>query len=180
MKYRELFATFFKIGLLTIGGGYAMVPVIQQAVVRDQNWLTDEEFMDALALSQSAPGALAINSSVYIGYKLKGLKGAAVSALGTALPSFLIILIVSLFFFKLREVEYVEKAFRGIRAAVVAMIALSLVQLLEVVKFKARGYAVFIAASVALVFFSINPIWVLLTGGLGSLLYNSIKGGGEK
>lgn len=180
MRYRELFATFFKIGLLTIGGGYAMVPVIQEAVVKEHSWLTDEEFIDALALSQSAPGALAINSSVYIGYKLKGVKGAVVAALGTSLPSFLIILLISLFFFRLREIDYVEKAFKGIRAAVVSMIALSLVQLLETVKLKAKGYMIFVIAAIALVVFDVNPLWVLLSGGAGSLIYYSIKGGGEQ
>lgn len=177
MRCRELFATFFKIGLLTIGGGYAMVPVIQEAVVKEHSWLTDEEFIDALALSQSAPGALAINSSVYIGYKLRGFKGALVAALGTALPSFIIILLISLFFFELREIDYVEKAFKGVRAAVVSMIALSLVQLMEAVKLKAKGYAIFVIAAIALVVFDVNPLWVLLAGGAGSFIHYSIKGG---
>lgn len=180
MRYRKLFATFFKIGLLTIGGGYAMVPVIQRAVVKENNWLTDEEFIDALALSQSSPGALAINSSVYIGYKLKGIKGGVVSAIGTALPSFLIILLISLFFFNLREIGYVEQAFKGIRAAVVSMIALSLLQLMGSVKLKVGGYIVFVVAAVALVIFGTNPVWVLMAGGAGSIIYYNAKGGDKR
>lgn len=177
MKYSHLFATFFKIGLFTIGGGYAMVPMIQEAVVKKSKWLTEEEFIEALALSQSVPGAIAVNSSVYIGYKLKGYKGAIVSALGTALPSFLIILLVSIFFFDFRENAYIEKIFKGIRAAVVSLIALSLFQLFKSVKLKKWGMLVFIAASFLLVVFGINPVWILLSGAAGSIAYSNWKGG---
>ena len=103
-----------------------------------------------------------------------------VAALGTSLPSFLIILLISLFFFRMREIDYVEKAFKGIRAAVVSMIALSLVQLLEAVKLKPRGYVVFGASAIALVVLDVNPLWVLVAGGAGSLIYYSIKGGAER
>ena len=96
--YIESFKTFFKIGLFTFGGGYAMIPMIEAEVVDKHKWLDKEDFLDIIAISQSCPGVLAINVSVFIGYKLKKIKGAVCSSLGTALPSFLIILAIAMFF----------------------------------------------------------------------------------
>lgn len=176
IKNKDLFWAFFKIGLLTLGGGYAMIPVIQSAVVEEHKWLTEAQFLDALAVSQSAPGAIAINSSVYIGYRLKGVRGAIASALGTAMPSFLVILLISSFFFKFREFEYIEKIFKGVRAAVASMIAVSLIKLLKIADFGRGGYALFGFGAILLICFKLNPIWVLLTGGTVSILYFTWKG----
>ena len=96
--YVEAFKIFFKIGAFTIGGGYAMVPLIENEIVDKRGWLAREDFVDLLAISQSAPGILAVNISIFIGYRLKGVPGSIVTALGTVLPSFLIILAIALFF----------------------------------------------------------------------------------
>ena len=96
--YLEAFSIFFKIGAFTIGGGYAMVPLIENEIVTKRNWIAKEDFIDLLAISQSAPGILAVNISIFIGYRLRGIRGSIITALGTILPSFLIILAIALFF----------------------------------------------------------------------------------
>lgn len=118
----ELFGSFFKIGLFTFGGGYAMVPLIEAEVIERKKWLPQSEFLDLLTLAQSSPGPIAINTSVFIGYKVRGLRGAAAAALGAVLPSFIIILIVAIFFAEIRHNAIVEAAFKGMRPAVVALI----------------------------------------------------------
>lgn len=120
--YLESFGIFFKIGAFTIGGGYAMVPLIENEIVTKRKWIAQEDFIDLLAISQSAPGILAVNISIFIGYKLRGIRGSIVTALGTILPSFIIILAIALFFHSFKDNPIVERIFKGIRPAVVALI----------------------------------------------------------
>ena len=96
--YLQAFSIFFKIGIFTLGGGYAMVPLIEEEIVKKHQWVNKEDFLDLLAVSQSAPGIFAVNMSIFIGYKLRGVRGSLVTALGTVLPSFLIILAIAIFF----------------------------------------------------------------------------------
>ena len=121
--YWNSFRTFFRIGLFTIGGGYAMIPLIEADVVDKNKWVAREDFLDLMAIAQSCPGIFAVNMSIFIGYKLKGVPGSVVCALGTILPSFLIILGIALFFQQFRDNETVQRIFKGIRPAVVALIA---------------------------------------------------------
>ena len=121
--YLEAFGIFFKIGAFTIGGGYAMVPLIENEIVTKRKWIAQEDFIDLLAISQSAPGILAVNISIFIGYKLRGIRGSIITALGTILPSFIIILAIALFFHSFKDNPIVERIFKGIRPAVVALIA---------------------------------------------------------
>lgn len=121
--YWTAFKTFFKIGAFTLGGGYAMIPIIEAEVVDKYKWVDKEQFIDLIAVSQSCPGVFAINVSTFIGYKLKGTKGAICTTLGTALPSFLIILAIAMFFSQFEDNKIVAAMFRGIRPAVVALIA---------------------------------------------------------
>ena len=121
--YLEAFGIFFKIGAFTIGGGYAMVPLIENEIVTKRNWISKDDFIDLLAIAQSAPGILAVNLSIFIGYKLRGIRGSLVTALGTVLPSFVIILAIAMFFHNFKDNPIVERIFKGIRPAVVALIA---------------------------------------------------------
>ena len=121
--YLRAFLIFFRIGLFTIGGGYAMVPLIEADLVDKRKWVKKEDFLDLIALAQTVPGIFAVNIAIFIGYKLKGFWGAFWMALGTILPSFLIILTIALFFRQFQHVEAVEHVFKGIRPAVVALIA---------------------------------------------------------
>ena len=116
--YWDSFKTFFKIGAFTIGGGYAMIPLIEEEVVTRRQWIAKEEFVDLLAIAQSCPGVFAINMSVFIGYKLRKVRGALCTALGTALPSFIIILAIAMCFRHFMDVPWVAAMFMGIRPAV--------------------------------------------------------------
>lgn len=127
--YSKLFFTFAKIGAFTFGGGWAMIAIIEREIVDKHHWLTREEFMDQLAVAQAMPGILAVNISVAVGDKIAGTKGTAVAALGTILPSFLIILAIAIFLTPdiIKNNETVARIFKGIRPAVVALILAPLV-----------------------------------------------------
>ena len=117
-----MFLTFAKIGSFTIGGGYAMIQMMEKEVVDKKQWLTREEFMDTLVVAQSTPGLFAIDMASHIGWKLKGVKGGIVGALATAVPSIIAILLIAIFFQTFKDNVYVEKIFMGIRPCVVALI----------------------------------------------------------
>ncbi len=121
--YWESFKTFFKIGAFTLGGGYAMIPIIESEIVEKRKWISKDEFVDLIAIAQSCPGVFAINLSTFIGYKIKRVPGAICTTLATALPSFIIILLIALFFHSFQDNPVVESIFKGIRPAVVALIA---------------------------------------------------------
>lgn len=122
-KYCELFSTFFKIGTFTIGGGYAMIPLIQREVVERRRWLSEEEMLDAIALSQTMPGILAANIASIVGQKLRGVKGALVAVAGNILMPILFIILIAIFFRQFKDIAVVQHIFMGIRPAVVALIA---------------------------------------------------------
>lgn len=166
-----LFVTFSHIGLFTIGGGYAMIPLIQRKVVDEKKWVSEEELIDLMAVAQSCPGIFAVNISIFIGYKLRKTSGAIISTLGTSLPSFLIILAIALFFQQYRENIYVERIFRGIRPAVVALIAAPVFKMAKTAKI--TKYTIWIPVMVALAIWllGVSPIYVILLAGLGGFAY---------
>ena len=129
-----LFLSFFKIGLVTFGGGYAMIAIIERDLVEKKKWITHEEFLDVIAIAESTPGPLAINSATYIGYKIAGVLGSAFATLGVVLPSFIIIFVISLFFDKFMSFTYVQYAFRGIQACVAFLILSAGIKMLKHVK----------------------------------------------
>ena len=120
----RLFTTFFRIGAFTFGGGWAMISLLERDIVNSQRWLTKEEFLDNLAISQSLPGILAVNMAIAVGYKMRGIPGAIVATLGTILPSFLIILSIAIFLTPetIQQNHVLSSLFKGIRPAVVALI----------------------------------------------------------
>lgn len=128
-KIIEMFIAFFKIGAFTFGGGYAMIPLIEEEVVNNKKWLEKEEFMDVLVVSQSLPGALAVNCSIFLGYKIGGLIGAIMALLAVILPSFIIIIIIAAFFMQFRNNYYVNAAFKGITAAVPMLVLVGAISL---------------------------------------------------
>ena len=122
--FLQLFLSFFKIGLFSFGGGYAMLPLIKEEVVTTNNWLSLNEFTDIIAISQVTPGPIAVNSATYIGYTATGsILGSVVSTLGVVLPSFIIMTIISIFFMRFKNNKYVDYAFLGIRPTVIGLIA---------------------------------------------------------
>ena len=121
-KALQLFLTFFKIGLFTFGGGYAMISLIEDECIEKKKWITNEEFLNCVALAESTPGPIAINSATYIGYKVAGFLGSLFATLGVILPSFVIIFIISLFFNDLLKIEVIANAFNGIKVGVSLLI----------------------------------------------------------
>ena len=120
---KTLFFTFFKIGLFTFGGGYAMVPLIERETVENHHWITDQEMLNILAISESTPGPISINSATFIGYRVAGVWGSAAATLGTVLPSFIVISILSLFIMQYKRIQWLNWMFEGIRACVFVLIA---------------------------------------------------------
>jgi len=169
--YWELFFTFFKIGSFTFGGGYAMIPLIQKEAVDNKNWIDKNEFIDMLAMAQSAPGVMAINTSIFIGYKIRGFKGSVVAALGTALPSFIIILLIAMVFTNFRTNETVERIFKGIRPAVVALIAAPLYNMAKSAGVTWKTIIIPIVAVLLIAWLGISPVWVVLVAIIGGIFY---------
>lgn len=169
--YLQLFLTFFKIGAFTFGGGWAMISIIEKEIVDKHKWLPRAEFLDLLAIAQAMPGILAVNISVVVGDRLKGMKGSVAAALGTILPSFLMILAIAIFLTPdtIKNNEVISSIFKGIRPAVVALIIAPVLT-----SAKSAGITwktVIIPSGVALLIFSgwpvvSNPILYILLGGL--------------
>ncbi len=169
--YLQFFITFFRIGLFTLGGGYAMIPIIESEVVDKHRWVEKKDFLDILAISQSCPGALAINMSAFIGYRLKKVPGAIVTSLATALPSFLIILLIAMFFNKFEDNPIVAAMFRGIRPAVVALIAVPTFKLAKDACITFTNCWFPIACALAIYIFGLSPIIIILVAGICGYVY---------
>lgn len=169
--YRELFKTFFKIGVVTFGGGYAMIPLIEADVVDKNKWVDKEEFLNLIAIAQSCPGVFAVNISTFIGYKLKKTPGAVCTTLGAALPSFLIILLIAMFFHQFQDNKIVAAMFRGIRPAVVALIAVPTFNLAKNAHITLSNCWIPIAGALLIWLLDVNPIYVIIAAGLGGFIY---------
>ena len=158
----QLFWTYLKIGTFTLGGGYAMLPLIQREVVDRQGWIDEEEFLNMIALAQAAPGLIAVNSAIFIGWRVGGWRGVAGAVLGAVLPSFLIILAIATVFAEWKELPAVEAAFKGIRPAVVALIAAPLMKMARAAKISWLTLFIPIAAALLIWLGHVNPVWVIL------------------
>ena len=173
--YLNAFCTFFKIGLFTIGGGYAMVPLIEEEVVNKKRWITQEEFIDLLAVSQSVPGVFAVNFSIFIGYKLRKFPGALSLALGAILPSFLIILSIALFFHQFKEYEAVENIFKGIRPAVVALIAAPTFSMAKSAKINKFNIWIPVVSALLIWLMGVSLVYIIVIAGIGGYIYGKIS-----
>lgn len=167
----NLFWTFFKIGLFTFGGGYAMVAVIEREIVEKRKHIGQEEFLDLIAIAESTPGPIAVNSATYIGYKLGGVLGSFFATLGVVLPSFLIIFIISFFYEKFLALEYVSYAFKGIQACVAFLIISAGIKMLKGLKKNLFNVIMFISTLVLMLIIKIfdlpiSSIYLILVGGL--------------
>ena len=169
--YWEAFKTFFKIGAFTLGGGYAMISIIQNEVVVKKKWIPEAQFVDLIAVAQSCPGVLAANISVFVGYKMRKTLGALVTCLGAILPSFLIILCIALFFHQFMDIPWVAAIFRGIRPAVVALIAAPTFTLAKSAKLSLANCWIPIVTAIAIWLLGVNPVYVIIAAGLGGFLY---------
>lgn len=151
-----------KIGTFTLGGGYAMLPLIQREVVDRKKWIDEEEFLNMIALAQAAPGLIAVNSAIFIGWRIGGWRGVCGAVLGAVLPSFMIILAIAMVFSEWKELPAVEAAFKGIRPAVVALIAAPLFKMAKAAKISWLTSLIPIAAALLIWLGHVNPVWVIL------------------
>ncbi len=157
-----LFFVFAKIGAFTLGGGYAMIAVIENEIVKKRRWLLEDEFLNILTIAQSTPGLLAVNISIFVGYKLFKNKGSVVATIGTCLPPFIIILLIATIFSTFKENIYVEKIFKGIRPVVVALIAVPVISMIRHSNLNLYKILLLISTAVAIIFLKISPIYIIL------------------
>lgn len=173
----QLFFIMLKIGLFTFGGGYAMIALLENEFVEKKKWLDKDEFLNIVAIAESTPGPIAINSATYIGYKNAGVWGSVFATLGVCIPSFVIIYIISLFFDAFLTLTYVEYAFRGIQVCVVYLILSAGIKMLKGIEKNAFNIIVITATLLCMVLFSIFAVsfstvfYILISGAAGVLVY---------
>ena len=159
--FGQLAWTFFVIGAFTIGGGYAMIPLIQAELGR-RAWISEEELPDIVAISQSAPGVMAVNISIFAGHRLRGVKGSVAATLGSILPSFVIILAIAMFFTAFKDNPWVERAFKGIRPVVISLIAVPMINMARKSCKSWWTWGLAIAALVLVSFLNVSPIYIIV------------------
>ena len=170
-----LFTTFFKLGLFTIGGGLAMLPLIQHTIVDKKGWLSEEKMADCIAVSQALPGVIAINAATYIGKTRKGFAGALAASSGVILPSFIIIICAVIFLGTVGPNHYISGAFTGIKAASCGLIGYAAYrQSKQVIKGK-LGAFIALASFSLVVFFGISAIWPIIFGGAAGFIFRGAK-----
>ena len=176
-KHIELFTSFFKIGLFTFGGGLAMIPLISKEAVEKRGWVTEDEILDMVAIAESTPGVIAVNSATYIGYKVGGFWGSLLATLGVTIPSFTIICLLSLIIEQFLANTYVAYAFMGIRCAVAILILSAAIRLAKAAPRTIYSLVIFLLAiALTFIFPSVSSIYFILAGfGLGILWYAVIN-----
>jgi chromate transporter len=168
----ELFLCFFKIGAFTFGGGFAMIPLIEREIVDNKKWINKKEVIDVFAVAQSLPGAIAINTSTFIGYKILGRLGAVISTIGVILPSVIIITLIAMFFSMVRGNPIFEQIFDGISPAIVALILVAGIKIAKQSIKDKTGIVILLCTVTFIVFFNMQAIFAIIGGALvGILIY---------
>jgi len=175
----QLFWSFFKIGTFTIGGGYAMIPLMEKELVDRHRWLTEEEFMEILALSQTMPGIFAANMATHVGWRLRGILGAVVSVIGNILMPILIILALAMGLRYVQGNPVVEAIFKGVRPVVVALIAAPVFRMAKTAHITRYNFWIPVLAALLIWLLGVSPIWVILVTGIGGFLYGKFVEGKE-
>ena len=157
----KLFCVFVKMGAFTIGGGYAMLPLIEQEMT-SRGWISQDDIHDIIVLAQSAPGILAVNMAIYTGHKIKGVRGSIVSAVGAVLPSLVIILLIAIFFTEFKDNDIVRRIFQAVRPAAVALILVPAVRMARKGCKEWWTWAIAIASLLCVAFLKVSPIWIIL------------------
>jgi len=166
----DLFFTFMRIGLFTFGGGYAMIPLIEKEIVEKKQWIEKRDILDLFAISQSIPGAVAINTSTLVGYKIGGRKGALASTIGVVLPSFVIISLIAIFYKQIDPAK-AEPFFLGINGAIIALILTAALRMFKDAVKNKWTLMIYIVALTLIVTRIINPIFVIIMGGIPGLIF---------
>lgn len=170
----QLFSTFFKIGAFTFGGGYAMIPLIQRETAEKHGWITDDDILEVLAIAESTPGPIAINSATFIGYRVAGVFGAACATLGVVLPSFVVILLISRILREFQNIRAVQYAFFGIRAGVLALVLKALWTMFRKCPKKAAAYIIAAFAFVAAALLDIHVLLIIVACGIAGLVISHL------
>ena len=171
----ELFTTFLRIGIFTIGGGSAMLPLIERDVVERRGWIDREQFLDLVAIAQSCPGVFAINMSIFVGNKVCGTRGAVSATIGTALPSLVIILLIAMFVRGAENVGWFGAIFAGLRPAVVALIAIPTWNMAREARISFLNCWIPIVSALLIYALGVNPIYIIFAAGLGGYVYGLMK-----
>ena len=174
--YLDLFATFFRTGACTFGGGYAMLPILQRDVVEKKGWATEEELTDYFAIGQCTPGVIAVNTATFIGYKYKGIPGGIVATLGIVCPSILIITIIALFLRSFADLPAVAHAFAGIRACVCVLIFNAVLKIWKSTVIDLPTALIFITVFLLSVFLGLSPALLVVVAGLVGLGLKRVRG----
>lgn len=173
----KLFISFFKIGLFTFGGGYAMIPLIEKEIIEERKWISKDELLEIISISQMTPGTIAINAATFVGKKMGGVMGAIMGTCGVTFPSLIIITLISIFFSQNFDNPFVQKIFYGLRAGISAMILISVIKLFKNGIKDKWGIIIFILTGIALLFSLLSPIQLILLFGIGfiALHYLALK-----
>ena len=173
LRSLRLFVVFFKIGAFTFGGGYAMIPLIQKEVVDNKKWVSDSDILDIIAIAESTPGPIAINSATFVGYKTKGILGGIFATLGMITPSIIIVGIIAAFVSGFQDYEVVQWAFSGIRAAVVALILSAMWKIAKKSLVDIFAVIIFLTVAALSFFTDLSPVIFVVTAGVCGLVLNS-------
>ncbi len=168
-KYWILFSSFFKIGAFTFGGGYAMIPLIQHEMVDKKGWIKEKDILDIVAIAESTPGPIAINTSTFVGYQVGGVLGSFFATLGTVLPSFIIILAISFVLHQFESIQAVKYAFNGIRAGVLALILKAFISMYKQCPKNVISYVIAACAFIASAIFGVNVLVIIISSALVGL-----------
>ncbi|MCS4238571.1 chromate transporter [Myroides gitamensis] len=170
----KLFFLFTKIGIFTIGGGYAVIPLIEKEII-SRSWLAHDEFYELLAITESLPGVFATNIAALVGFKIGGIKGGILAALGTIIAPFVIVLLLAVFFNRFQDNIYVVKAFKGLRPVVVALIAAPCYTAIQINKMSIKTLLLPLLALGLMWGANVSPVWIILAGCIGGIVYHSLR-----
>lgn len=171
----KFFLTCNKIGAFTLGGGYAMIPIMEREFVDKNHWMEREEFVDIMVVAQTTPGIFSVDMASHIGYKLKGVWGGIVGALGIVLPSIIVITLIAMFFHNFKDNVYVNRFFSGVRPAVVALVAAPCFKMAKTAEIGWTNGWIPVASCLLIWLMGISPIWIILAAGTGGYLWGQYQ-----
>ena len=179
-KIIKLFTTFFRIGAFTFGGGYAMIPLIQKETVETHKWITDDDILEIIAIAESTPGPIAINSATFVGFRVAGVLGSVAATLGVVLPSFIIISVIALLLNEFQHIQAVKYAFWGIRAGVLALVLKALINMYKKCKKNVMSYIVMALAFICAAILGIHVLIIIVACAVIGLVYSLVEKGGNE
>ena len=179
-EYLELFLTFAKVGVMTFGGGMAMLPILQREVVEDHRWATEEELMDYYAIGQCTPGIIAVNTATFVGQKRKGTLGGIIATLGMVFPSLVIISILAGLITNFSSLAWVQNAFAGIQVCVCVLIFNAVVKLLKKSVIDKCTFIIFLLVTIGSTLLNLSPVWFVLLAALVGIVLKNLEGGAAK